>query len=381
MPDERGMQRRQFTTIPGVSDRGGLPRLGKVRLGMRSAEKGFPVELKHFLIDPSDALPESMQAALLAKIHERYGAEPVELSNVVFVSASRFEAFSENYEWWAGGRMRCHGDGTEAERIDLETGIWSPRADCVKSRHCGEWATGKHCKMIARLRFILPDVDVSGYWQLDTGSQYSAANIRDGINMLGVVFGRIHGIPVTLRRVPARIEYKGKTSVHHIVHLFPPSLTLAEAQAQHGSPRLLAAPESGEDLRANLERLAADAKREFSAFTSGRGSDALEVAAPSLAIPESDAPDELVEASAELEGDDPAAEPVTSAALRVIRYKREGAAGFTFRTSDNVDHRTRSASVFESIKAAKLRDAAVTLHEELVGEFGAEVLHVEVHYA
>jgi len=370
-------QRRRFNTIPGVSDRGGLPRLGKIRLGMRDTTgKGYPIEAKHFIVDPSDALPAAMQANLLTKIRERYGDEPLELGNVVFVSADRFEAFSENYEWWGGGRMLCQGNGETADRMDPDTGIWSPRTTCVKSNRCAQWASGKQCKMIARLRFILPDIDISGYWQLDTGSQYSAANIRDGINMLTTIYGRIHGIPVTLVRAPRPIEYQGKTRVHHIVHMYPPSVTLAEAQERHGAARMLGAapvpsayhgPNAAEVNTAIAESLDPD---------------------PVLDIPELDVPEDLLATPPErvidedifAEAEEGALTYVSAESLRIVRYKAMQAGYYTFVTSDNVTHRTRSVGAYELAKMAKHKGLPVTLIEEAGDDNRPEVLQVTPIY-
>jgi len=377
--------RRRFNTIPGISDRGGLPRLGKIRLGMRdSGGKGYPIEVKHFIVDPSDALPAAMQANLLTKIRERYGDEPLELGNVVFVSADRFEAFSENYEWWGGGRMLCQGNGETADRMDPDTGIWSPRATCVKSNRCAQWASGKQCKMIARLRFILPDIDISGYWQLDTGSQYSAANIRDGINMLTTIYGRIHGIPVTLVRAPRPIEYQGKTRVHHIVHMYPPSVTLTEAQERHGAARMLgAAP-------VPVPQAVADAFARVDQACSGFMPDLSDLAPadPVLDIPEIDVPEDLIATPPERvidddvfgEAEDGARSYVSTSPLRIVRYKAAAAGVYEFRTSDNVDHRTHSKSVYEGAKVAKLKSLPVIVHEEAGDDGKIECLHLEIVY-
>jgi len=360
-------RRRRFNTIPGISDRGGLPRLGKIRLGLRIEGKGYPMEVKHFIFDPSEELPDMMRAEILERCLAAYGELPMELRDVMFVAAPAWETFSENFEWWGGGRMLCHGDGSEADRMDRETGIWSPRADCVNSRRCAEWATGKQCKMIARLRFLLPAVDLRGYWQLDTGSHFSAGNIRDGLNMLQALHRGIDGIPVTLLRAPKAIVYQGTPKTHHLVYLFPQTHVYHAAIAgmfRTPMPVLSNASETTTSP-AQIAGIVADA----------------------LVIPEIDVPEDLVATPPErvideeiyAEAEVMKAELVPDA-VKIVRYKTDGNA-YTFRTSDNTDHRTRSKSVFESVKVAKAKGLPITLVEEAGDDGALEVLHVEVLYA
>jgi len=381
-------QRRRFSTIPGVSDRPGLPRLGKVRLGIRQGGNGYPVEVKHFVFDPSPELPEEMRAELLEQCLYIYGELPMEIRDVMFVDVARWETFSEGYEWWGGGRMLCHGDGTEAERMDKETGIWSPRPECVNSNRCLEWNSGKKCSRIARLRFLLPAIDLRGYWQIDTGSVSSASNLRDGLNMLRALHGgRIDGVPVTLLRAPKAIPYEGKTKVHHLVYLYPQTRVHRQELVSLFRPmRLLEAASAAGGIDAVAFDGALDARP---GKIIARAELAAEPpAAPVvLEIPEEDIPEDQIATPPERVIDEEtfteaahlAASRVSPESLRIVRYKTAEGGWFTFRTSDGTDHRTRSKNVYETVKAAKATQTPIVVHEEL-GDDGVtpEVLQVEV---
>lgn len=351
-------RRRRFDSIPGLSDQPGLPRLGKFRLGIRETSgSGYPIEVKHFIFDPEDSIGDEARADLCERFVERYGDQPQAVDNVVFVAANRFDAFSSSLEWWGAGKLLCHGDGQEAERLVKETGEWRPMDFCAQTGRCPEWASGKQCKMTARLRFMLPDITLAGYFQLDTSSKYSAANIRDGLNLLESLWGHIHGIPVTLTRAPRTIEYAGRTATHYIVHLYAPNVTHAQAVATIGRPQLMLAP---------------------TAIAEAAPPPAPEPVTLPIAIPENDVPEELVtedvvdELEAETEG-----EP-----LRVMKYKvaksGENWTLFVFVTSDGKEHRTFSQSAYDAVKLAKSSGATVRLRTQTDDQGREEVVLVEV---
>lgn len=218
--------RRRFTSVPGFTDRKALPKLGKIRLGVTKTKDGreYPSEVDYFVFDPDEAITPDERKSLIERFHARYGERAVILDNVVFASVDREEAFSQSIEWWGQGKRLCHGDGEEAERLDRSTGEWRPHEPCANSGQCPEWNSGKQCQFITRLRVMLPEISMAGYFQLDTGSKYSSANLRDCINLLELLFGQIHGIPLTLARVPQKIEFEGKANTHYIVHLRAPNL-------------------------------------------------------------------------------------------------------------------------------------------------------------
>lgn len=225
-------KRKRFTSIPGFSDQPGLPRLGKIRLGVKKTTdrgKEYPTEVDYFVFDPDGAIEPLQRTAMINKFHETYGERPQVIPHIRFIAADREEAFSQSLEWWGKGKRLCHGNGDEAERlvkVDETYSEWQPWGDCANSG-CPQWAKGD-CSMTTRLRFLLPDISVAGYFQIDTGSKWSSANLRNCLNLLEALFGRINGIPLTLARVPQKIEHEGKAQTHYILHLRAPNVTMDE---------------------------------------------------------------------------------------------------------------------------------------------------------
>lgn len=260
--------RRKFTTIPGFSDQVGFPRLGKLRLGVRSSNakgKEFPTEVDYFIFDPEPTLEAELRTRLTEQFTELYGAKPTMLPHVRFASSNRDHAFSQSLEMWGSSKMLCHGNGVEAERLtkvrpndDQSPSAWLPHSPCA-NHGCPQWEQ-RQCSMITRLRFLLPDVSVAGYFQIDTSSKYSSANLRDAINLLEALFGQIHGIPLTLSRVPKRMEHEGTARTHYILDLRIPNVTLSQAQSLASASRIaLPAAEVEEVVEDLPEDLVADA--------------------------------------------------------------------------------------------------------------------------
>jgi hypothetical protein len=253
-----GGDRKRFTSIPGFSDQPGLPRLGKLRLGIRErkGDKEHPRETDHFVLDVAESVPPAMAKEIAEKFVERYGNRPQVIDNMVFLS-ERAESFSQSYEWWRAGKLGCSGNGDEAIRsvtvssgdgTAVERRPWQP---CANSGDCPEWNSGKQCHFIARLRFMLPEISAAGYWQIDTGSIHGARNINACLNLLETLTTqiegkpRIHSIPLILTRVPEKIEFAGKLNEHYILHLTPENITfdqLKQLAASQPKALLNAAP-------------------------------------------------------------------------------------------------------------------------------------------
>lgn len=257
-----GVRGRRFTSIPGFSDQAELPRIAKLRLGIREkkgTDKEHPRETDHFVLDVEESVAPEAASEVRERFVELYGERPQILTNVRLLSPNRDDAFSSSYEWWRSGKMFCHGNGVEAMRkIDGEWKEWAPAKPCANNG-CGDFGSRK-CGLQSRLRFMLPDVSIAGFFQVDTGSIYSAANVRNGLNLIEALttqmFGepRITAMPLILARAPQKIEWDGKLNEHFILHLTPQNFTMESLQKQIGAPApLLTAgspiiPDDEEDL-------------------------------------------------------------------------------------------------------------------------------------
>ncbi|MDP3063729.1 MAG: hypothetical protein Q8O40_11060, partial [Chloroflexota bacterium] len=220
-----------MSPIKGVSDRPRLPRLGKIRLGIKVEEEGkkpYPRAVDYFVC------PLEVQAVL--------GEKPTSLP-IAFPTDDPDQWASHYYRRYSSFRgLTCRGDGEKATRwVDLEKAVDKatgelptqeqshPRFWPVASREtkktiqreiecpplsCPEFAQ-KQCKPVMNLQFMLPTVEGIGIWQLDTSSWNSIRNVLAGLNLvksltrsvLGVP--RLQLIPLTLSLVPLQVQPEG----------------------------------------------------------------------------------------------------------------------------------------------------------------------------
>lgn len=235
--------RTRFTSIPNFSDQPSLPRIMKLRLGIKESKgtsKEHPKETDHFVLDIDDSVAPADAKEIKARFESLYGERPLVITGVRSL-ATEEETFSSDFEKWRSGKLWCHGNGVEASR--KINGVWMPLDICAHNG-CPDYDPRE---FTSRLRFMLPEVSMSGYVQIDTGSIYSSANIRNGLNLARLhavqLFGepRISAIPLTLLRAPQGIEFDGKLNQHFIMHLRPENQTLGSLKQLAASRPMLPA--------------------------------------------------------------------------------------------------------------------------------------------
>ena len=209
--------------IKGLSDQVRLPRLGKIRLGIKVEGRGnaYPQPVDYFVC------PDSVAAV--------YGRKPREL-RIVFPTEDPSSWASQFYRCYSRSRgLVCKGDGERASvLIDEDSGTlasWDSRRTTLRDiecdpQRCPEY--GSRCRRVMNLQFLLPDVPGLGVWQLDTSSYWSITNINSGIRLLRSICGRISMIPLTLKLTPQQVFPNGSRKTAHILSLDIPS-TMAEA--------------------------------------------------------------------------------------------------------------------------------------------------------
>lgn len=211
-----------------------MPRIGKLRLGEKkvSAKTGasYPTETDYFRVDPDQHMAPEERERIISRFAEVYGERAQILRDVYFPSDAKDFVFPQTLEWWGatanGPKLLCQGNGVEAIRLNVETGQWESRPCCQVSR-CEEWEA-KKSKLMSRLRVFLPQVSMSGYFQIDTSSQVGTGNVNDLINHLLTMFGRLTSIPLVLSREPKPIVYEGKTTTHYVLVMRAPNVNLDE---------------------------------------------------------------------------------------------------------------------------------------------------------
>lgn len=195
----------RFTRLKGVSDERRLPRLGKIRLGIKKQSRGgkeYPAEVDYFVVPPEVAAVYGEQPKKLDVML------PVEDVDVVMPVALKY---------YKATGLFCTGDGERAVR----------RGDAgeMVERDCPcEFLDEKKCKRMAVINVILPKVNMGGVYQVVTGSWNSIVNFQSSMDYIRALIGRSCMVPLTLERVPEEIQHtdaSGATSKqpHYILRL------------------------------------------------------------------------------------------------------------------------------------------------------------------
>lgn len=202
--------RGKFTRIEGrYSQARRLPRLGKIRLGVKVEQLGkesktFPRETDYFVCPP--------------EVQQVYGEKPTEL-DVLLPSDDPEIVFPQKLAMYGSGSgLKCHGNGRQAERYNEEKKAWEPRT-CPCEHLRTKDNTRGNCTEKSDLMVILPLVSMGGCYQIKTGSVVSTENINSALDMTRAVAGRISLLPMKLRRVAQQMNHDGKPRTHYVLNL------------------------------------------------------------------------------------------------------------------------------------------------------------------
>lgn len=229
--------------IKGVSEVVRLPRLGKIRLGVKresSSGSPYPAPTDYFVC------PEEVKRV--------YGEKPRELK-VMFPTEDEGQWASQYLKCYSATRgLICRGDGeTAIARVDVKTGeVASRGAGETELREvscnpagCPFYGKGQ-CRRVMNLQFLLPECPGFGVYQLDTTSYHSMVNINSSIKLLRGICGRISMLPLCLKLVEHQVQPQGTRKMVHVLTLSAP-YSLAEIQRYAQAPPgqvLLPAPDS-----------------------------------------------------------------------------------------------------------------------------------------
>lgn len=218
------MNRATITRIKGLSEVRRLPRLGKIRLGVKvkSARTGkeYPKEVPHFVC------PQDVQRV--------YGEKPT-LLDIMLPVEDETRCFPQAYKAYVANGLRCKGDGERALRRAADL-VWQkdgaviddargrltenppmdPNALAEITCPCALLETGA-CRQSANLMVLLPKVSMGGIWQIDTGSVNNIIRINSAIDYVRCLLGRVALVPLVLTRQEEEIEYEGKKAKHYLL--------------------------------------------------------------------------------------------------------------------------------------------------------------------
>ena len=220
-----------MSPIKGLSETRRLPRLGKIRLGVKVANQSgaeYPRAVDYFV------LPDELKA--------QFGEKPKELP-IMFLTDDEPEQWYKAYSKSRG--LICRGDGERAMAlVDVETGDIASRdskATELRDVPCNTKTCPiyqkKQCKGIMNLQFYVRGTDMLGVYQLDTSSVNSIVNINSSLSMLRSISGRQSMIPVTLVVEPREVQPEGKKKTVWVLQLH-----INMAEAQDAAQRRLGAP-------------------------------------------------------------------------------------------------------------------------------------------
>ena len=230
--------------IKGVSEVVRLPRLGKIRLGIKKeTEHGVPYPT------PTDyfVCPDEVQKV--------FGEKPKEL-RIMFPTDDESQWASQFLRCYSEtGNLICRGDGETAlarvETINRETGSKGETISKLLEMPCNPDRCPCHqqgyCRRVMNLQFLLPKCPGFGVYQLDTSSFYSIVNINSSLELIRGVCGRLAMIPLSLKLIEQEVQVEGKKKPVWVLNLTA-SHSLAEiqkyAQIPPGQVLLLPAPDS-----------------------------------------------------------------------------------------------------------------------------------------
>lgn len=254
--------------IKGLSDDLRIPRLGKIHLGYRDKERGFPVKTDYFVFPK-----EHSDYSTLCKLYGDYdltqnpnGKKPKELRILIPVEDEEQWAtqYYKSYNLTRG--LVCKGNGETATRmVDIKTGALPTKdtqtvsmADMAcTGKACPEYKA-KKCGETMNLKFILPEIPGIGVWQIDTGSINSILNINSCANVIKKAFGRISLIPLILSLEPIEVNNpeSGKKQTVYVLNLRTNvTLTqLADAAREQSKTLQLEAPDYEALMNEQTER-------------------------------------------------------------------------------------------------------------------------------
>ena len=193
-----------FTTIKDISQIRRMPRLGKIRLGVKvkSGKSGreYPKETAHFVVPP--------------EVADVYGDEPTEL-DVLLPMENIEDVFPQAYKFYGSQRgVKCIGNGEIARRLvdDAKRTFEEVKCPC-------ELLDQKKCARRASLMVILPKVSMGGIYQIDTTSFNSIVDINSGIDYIRLLIGRVAMVPLKLKRVERQTHHEGHAATHYTLVL------------------------------------------------------------------------------------------------------------------------------------------------------------------
>lgn len=210
--------------IKDLSERLRIPRLGKIRLGIKATNaqgKEYPKAVDYFVSDNAD-------------FHKTFGDKPKTI-RIAFPTDDPGDWASQFYRAYSRTRgLLCKGNGEGCRRLVIPERI-QQTGDVTLLTHedkgdtawlelscpgkgCEFYASGQ-CREIMMLQFLLPELPGLGIWQLDTSSINSILNINSGVAIIKALAGKIAMLPLRLEVVDQEATPEGRKKTIHVLQL------------------------------------------------------------------------------------------------------------------------------------------------------------------
>jgi len=226
-------QFRKVTKIKGLSEERRLPRLGKIKLGIKrktAQGKEYPSEVDYFVVPP--------------EIEAIFGKEPKELEIMIPVNDIE-QVLPTAYKWYGRSYgLKCIGDGKTGTRSESNETLREYQCDPCPHRRSPENPRGE-CNLVAHFLFMIPKHSLGGVYQIDTGSINSIIDLQSGLEYVARLVASVTGIerfnmiPLKLKRVPRETHGSGKKTMHYTLNI---ELAINEAQLAAMTQNPLALP-------------------------------------------------------------------------------------------------------------------------------------------
>jgi hypothetical protein len=230
--------------IKGVTEVVRLPRLGKIRLGIKKENASgvsYPFQTEYFVC------PE--------EVRKVFGVKPREL-RIMFPTDDQTQWASQYLRCYSASRgLVCRGDGeTAVAKIDVHTGEIASKESAeteMKEITCNPakcaYYQKAQCRRVMNLQFLLPDCPGFGVYQLDTSSFFSIVNVNSSLELIRGTCGRLSMLPLSLKLIGQEVQPEGKKKTVRVLSMTAP-YSLAEiqryAQIPPGQALLLPPPDN-----------------------------------------------------------------------------------------------------------------------------------------
>ena len=205
-----------MSPIKGISDIVRLPRLGKIRLGVKKeGDDGclYPSPTDYFVC------PDEVKKV--------FGDKPKQL-RIIFPTEDS-EQWASQYlrRYSVAGRLICRGDGETAiakvygclgDTSDVSLASFELKEIVCNPSSC-PYYQANDCRRVMDLQFLLPDCPGFGVYQLNTSSFHSITNVNSTLTLLRGVCSRVSMIPLTLELIPKEVQPDGWPKTAYILRL------------------------------------------------------------------------------------------------------------------------------------------------------------------